>query len=90
MSFTKTFPLDIGTFVIVDHKDLNLDNPRALLNHLGTIACYQCVDTSDDMIVMVSGYKSAWCGEYLLTEVLVATDEQVRQYELLMGIKPSK
>lgn len=57
--FTVTFPVNTGTFVKT--KD----------GSIGTIACYQCVSEkdNDDHIVMVSGYKKAWCGEYLLSEL---------------------
>lgn len=89
MSFTKTFPIDIGTFVIVDYKNIDLTKPKALLGRLGTVSCYQCVDNDNDneFIVMVSGYKDAWCGEYLLSEVLIATDEQVNTYKKERKIK---
>lgn len=88
MSFIKEFPVDIGTFVIVDHEYIDLDNPRNLLGRLGTIACYQCVDNNgDDFIVMVSGYKDSWCGEYLLSKVMIANDKQIEEYKKEMGMK---
>lgn len=88
MSFTKVFPVNIGTFVIVDHKDVDLTNPNVLLGRFGSIECYQCVDDEDDneYTVMVSGYKDSWCGEYLLSDVVIATEEQVKMYEKIMGI----
>ena len=87
MSFTVTFPVDIGTFVIVDHEGIDLTKPTSLLGRLGSISCYQSVDqdNDDDYIVMVSGYKDSWCGEYLLSEVLIATDEQIKAYEKQIG-----
>ena len=36
---------------------------------------------------MVSGYKDSWCGEYLLSKLKIATDKQVKEYEMVMGIK---
>lgn len=61
MSFTKTFPINTGTFVVVQ-----VGNTK----RLGTVACYQCVTEEDEeYVVMVSGYKESWCGEYLLSEV---------------------
>ena len=88
MAFTVTFPVDNGTHVIVDHEGVDLSNPKNLLGRFGTIACYQCVTNYDkDYIVMVSGYKDAWCGEYLLSKVLVATDEQIEMYKKEMGIE---
>lgn len=58
--FTITFPVDTGTFV------------KTPDGNIGTIACYQCVDKTDDKddyIVMVSGYKESWCCEYLLSKL---------------------
>lgn len=87
MSFTKTFPYDIGTFVLVELDTYEGKHPRQLINRLGTIACYQCVDEGDELIVMVSGYKNAWCGEYLLNEIRLATEDEVSTYKYIMGIK---
>lgn len=89
MAFTLTFPIDIGTFVIVDTENVDLTNPQSLRGRVGTIACYQCVDNddNDEHIVMVSGYKDSWCGEYLTKDLLIATDEQVKMYKQEMGIK---
>lgn len=51
MSFTKTFPINTGTFVIVQ-----VGNTK----RLGTVACYQCVTEEDEEdMVMVSGYKES-------------------------------
>ena len=87
MSFTKTFPMDIGTFVITD-TEINLNNPENLKGNLGSISCYQCVDDKEDeYIVGVCGYKDSWCGEYLLSKLKIATDKQVKEYEKIMGIK---
>lgn len=86
MSFTITFPVDIGTYVITN-TDIDLNNPENLKGNLGSIACYQCVDDKEnDFIVMVSGYKDSWCGEYLLSKLKIATDEQIKTYEKVMGI----
>ena len=86
MSFTKTFPYDTGTFVLVDLDTYDGTHPRQLINRLGTITCYQCVDEDDELMVMVSGYKNAWCGEYLLSEIRLATDLEVNTYKDIMGI----
>lgn len=87
MAFTITFPIDIGTHVIVNHEGIDLSDPKNLHGRFGTISCYQCVENyDDDYIVMVSGYKDAWWGEYLLSNVLVATDEQIEMYKKEMGI----
>ena len=61
MSFTKTFPINTGTFVVVQ-----VGNTK----RLGTVACYQCVTEEDE----------SWCGEYLLSEVKIATNEEIKQY----------
>ena len=67
MAFTITFPIDIGTYVIVDHEDIDLSDPKNLHGRFGTIACYQCVENyDDDYIVTVSGYKDAWCENIFL------------------------
>lgn len=87
MSFTKTFPYNTGTFVLVDLDTYDKKDPKKLINRLGTIACYQCVDEEDELMVMVSGYKNAWCGEYLLSEIRLATEEEVNVYKDIMGIK---
>lgn len=87
MGFTKTFPYNTGTFVLVDLDTYNDKDPKKLVNRLGTIAGYQCVtEESVDFIVMVSGYKSAWCGEYLLSEVRPATEEEIKTYKDIIGI----
>ena len=65
MSFTKTFPINTGTFVVVQ-----VGNTK----RLGTVACYQCVTEEDEE------YKESWCGEYLLSEVKIATKEEIKQY----------
>lgn len=60
--FTVTFPVDIGTKV---------ETPDGLI---GEIACYQSVDNTedgDDYIVVVSGMKCPWCGEYMLSELKI-------------------
>ena len=87
MSFTINFPVDIGTFVIVDYENIDLNKSKSLIGRLGTISCYQCVDNNDDdFIVMVSGYKDSWCGEYLLSELKFVTDEQIQKYKKEMRI----
>lgn len=86
MGFTKTFPYNTGTFVVVNEDGVDMSKPKALLGRLGSIACYQCVDEDEELVVMVSGYKDAWCGEYLLKEIRLATDSEIATYKNLMGI----
>lgn len=87
MSFIKTFPYDIGTFVLVDLDTYDDKDPKKLINRLGIIASYQGVTEEDRFIVMVSGYRNAWCGEYLLSEIRLATEEEVNIYRDIMGIE---
>lgn len=89
MAFTKTFPYDTGTFVLVDLDTYDENDPKKLINRLGVIACYQCVtdDEDDELVVMVSGYKNAWCRECLLNEIRLATDLEVSTYKDIMGIR---
>lgn len=87
MGFTKTFPYNTGTFVVIKDDNVDWNNPKSLLGHLGTIVCYQCVDEDDELMVMVSGYKDSWGSEYLLNEIRLATDEEIETYKNLMGIK---
>lgn len=82
--FTVEFPYDIGTFVQVN-DDMRGQPPHPKecwddLGDIGTIACYNCVDASrndDKFVIVVSGYKQAWCGEYLLQEIRLLTEEEI-------------
>lgn len=87
MGFTKTFPYNTGTFVIVNEDGVDISKPKALLGRLGSIVCYQCVDEDEELMVMVSGYKDAWCGEYLLKDIRLATDLEIETYKKVMEIK---
>lgn len=84
MSFTKTFPYSTGTFMVVENSWKKERNGL-----IGVIACYQCVaeDEEDDMTVMLSGYRESWCGECLLSELRLATEEEVKEYLIKRGIK---
>lgn len=61
--FIKEFPVNCGTKV------------KTRDGSIGSIACYQCVSDKEakgdenEFIVMVSGIKESWCGEYLLSEL---------------------
>lgn len=82
--FTVEFPYDIGTFVQVNNS-MGEESPKPKecwddLGDIGTIACYNCVDNSqidDKFLVVVSGYKQAWCGEYLLREIRLLTQDEI-------------
>lgn len=84
MAFSVTFPLDIGTFVVVN-DGADLDNPKNLRGRLGTISCYHRVINDKNFIVEVSGYKSTWSGLFLLRKLVVATEEQINAYEKEIG-----
>lgn len=87
MAFSKTFPYNTGTFVVIDHGKVDINRPETFYGRLGTISCYQYVDEENDgFVVMVSGYKDSWCGEYLLDQIRLATDEELNIYKQLMGI----
>ena len=89
MAFTITFPYNTGTIVVINKEGIDYSKPKALLGNLGTIACYNCVDErdgDDDFLVVVSGYKDAWCGEYLLSDIRLATESEIDTYKQLMGI----
>lgn len=82
--FTVEFPYDIGTFVQVN-DGMRGESPKPKecwddLGDIGTIACYNCVDnsqTDDKFVVVVSGYKQSWCGEYLLREIRLLTEDEI-------------
>lgn len=86
MGFTKTFPYNTGTFVVIKDDSVDWNKSKALLGRLGSIACYQCVDEDDELMVMVSGYKDSWCGEYLLNDIRLATEKEIETYKNLMGV----
>lgn len=89
MAFTREFPYETGTFVLVDLEYYDANDLKCLVNRLGVIVCYQCVtdDEDDELVVMVSGYKNSWCREYLLNEIRLATDLEVSTYKDIMGIR---
>lgn len=87
MGFIREFPYNTGTFVLVDLEYYDKNDLKTLVNRLGVIACYQCVNEDDELVVMVSGYKNAWCKEFLLNEIRLATKEEVDTYKYIMGIK---
>ena len=77
--FRVEFPYDIGTFVKIKSNFRETNN-----EDIGTIACYNCVDdepdsNGDQFVVVVSGYKDAWCGEYLVREIELLTEEEIEK-----------
>ena len=90
MGFTVSFPINTGVFVVINPEEADYKKPETLKGCLGSIACYNCVDedqnNDDEFLVVVSGYKDAWCGEFLLSEIRVATEDEVLAYKKYMGI----
>jgi hypothetical protein len=74
--FTAEFPYDFGAFVKIIDPLFERKQPL----EYGTIAAYT-VSSPTDITVFVSGYKEAWCGEYLLSEIEPMTDEEIEQIE---------
>ena len=83
--FTVEFPYDIGTFVQVNNS-MRGESPKPKecwddLGDIGTISCYNCVtnsDKDDKFVVVVSGYKQAWCGEFLLREIRLLSEDEIQ------------
>lgn len=83
--FTVEFPYDIGTFVQVNNS-MRGESPKPKecwddLGDIGTISCYNCVTNSDEddkFVVVVSGYKQSWCGEYLLQEIRPLAKDEIQ------------
>lgn len=87
--FSIKFPYNTGTFVLTDKENVDPNNPQSLLGRLGTIACYNCVDErdgDDNFLVVVSGFKDSWGGEYLISDIRLATESEVECYKQLKGI----
>jgi hypothetical protein len=73
--WTVTLPYYIGTFVKIPA------NPRYSTKTLfGQIVGF-CVFSQTDITVYVSGYKESWGGEFLLREIELMTDEEIKQLE---------
>ena len=71
--FSITLPYDIGTFV----KIVNQAFERKQTLDMGTVSGYS-VFSPTDFTVFVSGYKEPWCGEYLPSEIVPLTEEEIK------------
>lgn len=90
MAFTVNFPVDIGTFVILDYDEIDLNKPETLRGKVGTIACYHTVTQKkkdDPFVVMISGYGEFWRYVTRLDWLHIATDEEIELYKKVMGIE---
>lgn len=72
--FTVELPYDIGTFVKINNPMFERKEPL----DCGTIVSYS-VFGSTNMTVFVSGYKEPWCGEYMLSEIEIMTEEEIKE-----------
>lgn len=63
-------PYDFGTFV----KIKDVDSSATLYATISSYFVYR-----DGVTVWVSGYKEAWCGEYLMEEIELMTEEEIKQ-----------
>lgn len=72
--WTVNIPYDIGTFVKIskpwDGRDVIC----------GTIVGF-CVFSPTDMTVFISAYKEAFCGEFLLKDIELMSDEEIKELE---------
>lgn len=100
MSFTITFPVDIGTFVITD-TSVDLNNPNNLKGNLGSISCYQCVDDKEDDFIVIRriqyGKQHKWMmclpENYRVSELgesIFFTKEEAEKYQIQQLYKYSK
>lgn len=71
--FSITLPYDSGTFV----KIVNQAFERKQTLNIGTVSGYT-VFSPTDFTVFVSGYKEPWCGEYLPSEIVPLTEEEIK------------
>lgn len=72
--FTVELPYNQGAFVKITNPLFERKEPI----EVGTIVGYY-VFSPTDIAVYVSGYKESWCGEYMLSEIELMTDEEIEQ-----------
>lgn len=75
--YTVELPYDRGTFV----KIINPLFERKKVLEVGTVEGYN-VFSPTDITVFISGYKESWCGEYMLSEIELMADEEIKQIKL--------
>ena len=72
--FTIELPYDIGTFVKITEP--LFERKKSLL--CGTIVGYS-VFGQTDITIFVSGYKEPWCGEYMLSEIEIMDESEIKK-----------
>jgi len=72
--FSITLPYDKGTFVKIVNPEFERKNPI----HIGTVSGYNVFSPSE-FTVWISGYKEPWCCEYLPTEIIPLTKDEINQ-----------
>ena len=72
--FTVELPYDEGTFIKIVNPLFDRKQPI----DVGTVVGYN-VFSPTDITVHVSGYKESWYGEYMLSEIELMTDEEIKE-----------
>ena len=71
---TVTLPYDNGTFVKIVDPEFERKQPIEF-----GVVCGYTVFSPTDFFIVVSGYKESWSGEYLPSEVIPLTEEEIKQ-----------
>ena len=72
--FAIELPYDIGTFVKITEPLFERKKPLLC----GTIVGYS-VFGQTDITIFVSGYKEPWCGEYMLSEIEIMDESEIKK-----------
>ena len=72
--FAIELPYDIGTFVKITESLFERKKPLLC----GTIVGYS-VFGQTDITIFVSGYKEPWCGEYMLSEIEIMDESEIKK-----------
>ena len=72
--FAIELPYDIGTFVKITEPLFERKKPLLC----GTIVSYS-VFGQTDITIFVSGYKEPWCGEYMLSEIEIMDESEIKK-----------
>ena len=70
-------PLPYGAFVRVKEPFFERKDTPKDTELIGTITGFQVFE--DGMTCWVSGYKESWCGEYLVKELEVLTEDEIKE-----------
>lgn len=74
--YTVELPYNKGTFVKIISPYFDIDR-----SNIGTVVGYS-VFSPTDITIHISGYKDSWCGEYLLDDIRMMTDEEIEQIKI--------